>query len=212
MNRDRRFIMIALTVVLVHSGGIGWLELSSSPLHYKTPQERLVVKTMTLTQPKVERKKSPQPVKMTQAPKKKAPSSKKKEFTKREKLLAMAKENLGQVLNQKRTVKPLDDVGMIESMKVDSLEPVEGEDKGYYGALANTLRHSLRLPEFGEVKIHLTLDRHGRVVEVKIVGTENENNQRYVEKVLPTVQFIPFGKYYRNEKTHTFMITLTNDT
>jgi flagellar biosynthesis GTPase FlhF len=126
----------------------------------------------------------------------------------RDRLIAQAKANLK---NVNKTTQSLQEVGIIESMQVDSVETGGVEDQGYYAALASSLRRHLRLPELGEVKVLLRLHCQGTVVQVSIVGAENENNRRYVEKVLPTVVFPPFGKAFNHEQEHTFTLTLTND-
>ncbi len=214
MNKNRKIYCILALVTLIHVGGIVCMEYASIPVRNTNPDKRLIVKTVTLM-----RKKKASPKKKTvavktevkkQAPPKKKPVLVKKQ-TKRETLLAEAKASFVKVTKKAPDRGVLDDIGVIESLKIDDLEKIAGSDQGYIGILAGCLRRSLRLPEFGDIRVSLCINSQGKVVETKILHAENENNRRYVEKVLPTVHFPPFGNYFKNEKTHTFTITLTND-
>lgn len=229
MFEDRRLLNIAVCVAILHLCAIVWMEWGKTSHRYPPPQERLVVKTVQLKpeikKPEVKPSSKKQTVSQTKpeakpSPKKQATAEKKpdknaasakktepKDNKAQNTLIAQARERLSQV---GKTSKRLDDVSLVDSMQIDSLEGGV-EDHGYYSLLAAGLRQNLRLPEFGEVKIHLCLDCQGTVVQVKIVSAQNENNRRYVEKVLPPVQFPPFGKAFQNEKEHTFTITLAND-
>lgn len=100
----------------------------------------------------------------------------------------------------------MDQAKRVETLKIDGVE-----DHGYYSQLAACLKENLRLPEFGEVRVSLTLDCRGKVIQVKIISAQNENNKRYVEKILPKVNFPSFDQAFKNEKEHTFSITLAND-
>ncbi len=219
---ERRIWIIAGIVAIAHFSGIAWLEWRATPERYTPPKDRLVVKTVQLSPEKKEKKiaaSTPPPVKKSAPPKKSKPPVKKAEAkAKPQKKVSQHEERKGDLIAQARerlsqvgkTSKKIDQAKGVESLKIDSLESGV-EDHGYYTLLAGALRQNLRLPEFGEVKIHLTLDCQGKVIHVKIVNAQNENNQRYVEKVLPKVVFPPFEKAFKNEKEHTFTITLAND-
>jgi len=84
-------------------------------------------------------------------------------------------------------------------------------DTPYRDVLINRLRTSLKLPEFGEVKIILTIRRDGNVRNMSIVNTESITNKNYVEKVLPLFVFPPFGMFFKGEDSRTFSIVLSND-
>lgn len=214
MFEDRRLLLIAACVAVLHLCAIAWMEWGKPPMRYSPAQERLVVKTVQL-KPEVKKPKPKSNPKKPVASAKKKPakkpvSKKKKEPVKntvKNDLIAQAKERLSQV---KKTSKTLDTIDLVEAMQIDSLEGGV-EDHGYYTLIATALRQHLRLPEYGEVKVHLCLGCQGTVVQVNIVSAQNESNRRYVEKVLPSVKFPPFGKAFQNEKEHTFTITLAND-
>ena len=79
---------------------------------------------------------------------------------------------------------------------------------GYRDELASRLQILLRLPEFGEVKIKLTLARSGRVIKLDILSAESSVNRKYIEKTLPTLTFPPFDRNFESKDEHTFSITL----
>ncbi len=219
---NRRLLCVILIVILGHLLGIAWIEWFSSPFCFISKCEKLTVKTVELS-PEVKKKevkeisvkpkkaplktikKTSPPVKKKVVEKKSKPSFKRQSTQK--KLLAQARQNLHNIAKDSSTI---DETAEIHSMQIDSIESA-AQDQGYYLKLAACLRQSLRLPDIGDVKIYLSLDCKGSVVQVNIVYSENENNRRYVEKVLPTVAFPPFGRSLSDEKKHTFTITLTND-
>lgn len=80
----------------------------------------------------------------------------------------------------------------------------------YEEELIARLKILLKLPEMGDVKVTLTLNRQGKVVKTEIISAANLMNRKAIEAQLPTIQFPPFGKTFVGENTHTFTITLTN--
>lgn len=221
MKKNRGLYLIIALVIFIHFSGILWIGSAAPLLKYTPSEKRLVVKTVSLVPEKpgsvkktsVISKKTPVTVKKSSPVLKK--ETKKPEIvknqSKREKLLAKAKVSFGKVTKKHSNREALEDVSVIDSLKVDSIEKVNGVDQGYLSILAGCLRCSLRLPEYGDIRVSLCLSSQGSIVEIKILNAENENNKRYVEKVLPTVLFPAFEKYFKNEKNHTFTITLTND-
>lgn len=173
------------------------------------------------TPPKVEKK--PEPIVKKKPKPPEPPPQKKKEVVKvddkKRDLLAKAKESIAKIQSSRdnkgtsksKDASELRDLGTIDSLHVDSADTIKPEDMGYYGVLASYLRQALRFPEFGEVKVQLTLNRGGEVTKVETLSAKSENNKQYVEKMLPTLRFPPFGKNFGKDTQHTFTITLTND-
>ena len=106
----------------------------------------------------------------------------------------------------------------IEKLEIDAL-PSGGSagttfttrELGYRDELVHRLKLMLRLPEFGEVKVQLTLERSGHVAKVVIVSTESSANKKYIEKTLPTISFPGFGDNFSSQSQYTFLISLSND-
>ncbi|MBA3720880.1 MAG: hypothetical protein H0W88_00590 [Parachlamydiaceae bacterium] len=106
----------------------------------------------------------------------------------------------------------------LENLQIDALPvgtntPVElsVKEANYRDEVAYRLKSALRLPDYGSVKIKLTLDRSGRVASVSIVSSESSKNKQYVERTLPSMIFTPFGSRFGDAAQYTFMITLNND-
>lgn len=177
-------------------------------VHQKTkpaPKKIASQKPKSAPEKKVSEQSKPSVTKKKDKPLQQKTDSKQEEL--KGNLIAQARERLNRL---GKSSKSIDQAKGVESLKIDSIEG-GAEDQGYYSQLAACLRQNLRLPEFGEVRVHLTIDCMGKAIRVKIVNSQNENNRRYVEKVLPKVGFPPFDKAFKNEKEHTFSITLAND-
>lgn len=81
---------------------------------------------------------------------------------------------------------------------------------GYEEELVTRLKILLKLPEMGDVKVSLTLNRQGKVVKTEILSSASALNRKAVETHLPAIQFPSFGQAFAGENTHTFILTLTN--
>lgn len=102
-------------------------------------------------------------------------------------------------------------------MQIDALPGPDSEsilsdrEVGYVDELVSRLKLLLRLPEYGEVKVKLTLERSGKVAKVVINGSKSEANRKYVEKTLPSLNFPSFGNNFSTESSYTFTLVLSNE-
>jgi outer membrane biosynthesis protein TonB len=98
---------------------------------------------------------------------------------------------------------------------VEAKQPVQLDlaiDTGTYEQeLAERLRLLLKLPEWGSVRVALTVARDGSVVGLKILEAQSETNRVYVASHLEGQALAPFGKEYAGEVQHTFRLTLNNE-
>lgn len=85
------------------------------------------------------------------------------------------------------------------------------QERSYYDELISRLKLHLRLPEYGEVKVKLTLSSLGKVIKVSVTSSKNRKNKDYVEKTVPKISFPQFGTNFQKSKEHTFSIRLTNE-
>lgn len=144
---------------------------------------------------------------------------------KKQELLARAQGALAK-LNQKDTSASKGEVASLDHIKlpsqigalaVDSLrfeEPASGftaRERSYRDELASRLKLLLKLPEYGLVKLKLTLARNGKVTHVDILSSESAANRTYIQKTLKTLTFPAFGDNFGSETSHTFQITLSSD-
>lgn len=103
------------------------------------------------------------------------------------------------------------------SRKKEALRPLEIDKKDQSlnagtqeENLIGYLQQSLLLPDFGEVKIQLTLHRDGRVAKVVVLRSESEKNRTYLEKHLPLLHFPNFKEAHGNKEDTTFVLTFCN--
>jgi hypothetical protein len=94
--------------------------------------------------------------------------------------------------------------------KIQSLpEHVEEQTRPQYSQyLASYLQQELDLPELGEVKVFLEIDKHGHLQHLKILETQSQINSDYLLEKLPLLTFpspIDFGSFENN-----FTITFKN--
>jgi len=108
--------------------------------------------------------------------------------------------------------------GQITSLASDTLSIVEESDipedpheKSYYDELVTRLKLGLRLPEYGPVRVKLTLSRGGLVQKVAVISSKSQKNRDYIKKMLASMSFPNFGQNFRDEKEHTFQLNLSNE-
>lgn len=106
--------------------------------------------------------------------------------------------------------------GQITNLEIDALPSGEmtalsSKEMGYRDEIASRLKLLLSLPEYGEVKVKLTLERTGKVNKVAIVSAESKLNRTYIENTLPAMSFPHFGSNFDGLSQYTFLINLSND-
>jgi hypothetical protein len=83
------------------------------------------------------------------------------------------------------------------------------EELNFQESLIRALKESLTLPDFGEVKIELTLRHDGSVEKLKVLSAHSEKNRKYLETNLSTLKFPSLLS--SKEKELTFVITFCNE-
>jgi HSP20 family molecular chaperone IbpA len=105
----------------------------------------------------------------------------------------------------------------IDQLEIEALnshpetQRTRGQEVSYEEQVGHQLKLALRLPEYGKVKINLTLNREGKVLKIQILSSESKKNQEYIELEIPRLVFPPFGKQFSGESDKSFFYTLTND-
>ena len=77
--------------------------------------------------------------------------------------------------------------------------------------LSQVLKKGLHLPEEGDVKLALTLNRQGEIVEMKILNSDSAMNAKYLEDAIMQLRFPPFTRDIIHKKQHTFTLTFCHD-
>lgn len=81
----------------------------------------------------------------------------------------------------------------------------------YNDELVQRLQVLLRLPDYGDVRVKLTLKRDGSVLTLQVLEAESSQNRAYVEEALPDLKLVGFGAHFPGENSRSFVLTLTND-
>ena len=141
---------------------------------------------------------------------------------KQRELIARAKENMEKVNTRSLVAAATSPSSQampparIESLQIDSLE-VEASSTGspqemtYRDELAQRLKLLVKLPEYGEVRLTLTLNRAGKVIHVHILQSTSKANRQHVEKNLPSLHMPAFGNNFESQAEYTFTITMSNE-
>lgn len=81
----------------------------------------------------------------------------------------------------------------------------------YIADLIRRLQLNVRLPEPGEVRVKLTLNRSGVVTSVKVVSGKTEKVKQAIAEKLRSITFSSFGRSFSGETDHSFLLRLSND-
>jgi colicin import membrane protein len=73
------------------------------------------------------------------------------------------------------------------------------------------LHLALHLPDFGEVKVQLSLSENGSVQTVKVLKSASQRNREYLEKELPRLSFACMALHKLSAKERTFIISFHNE-
>jgi len=188
---------------------------------------KVEVQPKPVAKTKVEKKK-PTPIKkpvqkVVEKPKPQATKEKPKPSAldaKKKKLLAQAQESIAKIDRSSAKISA-GKYSKIPELKTPTIALLEGNgtihsamtdgEIGYRDELASRLKLLLKLPEVGQVKVKLTLNRVGKFVKLVVVSSESAANRKYIEKTLPTLTFPSFGNQFGNVEEYAFSITLSSD-
>jgi outer membrane biosynthesis protein TonB len=125
-----------------------------------------------------------------------------------EETIAKINENQDKISKRERSSVPQ----KIKPLEVDSAgdEQLLSVGPPYREVVVGYLREALHLPDYGEVKIQVTLRKDGSVERLKVLQAESERNRKYLEEHLPFLTFPPpYGLSDRSEMT--FIFTFCNE-
>jgi outer membrane biosynthesis protein TonB len=81
----------------------------------------------------------------------------------------------------------------------------------YTDLIVNHLHQHLSLPDYGEVKIQLSLRQDGTVAKVVVLRAQSEKNRLYLESNLLRLKFPCFEGPFATKKESTFTLTFCNE-
>lgn len=178
---------------------------------------KLIPKPIEQKKPVVEKKKA--------APPPPSPSPKiEKEKPDNKEWIALAKEKIGKIAlssdtisnsshqNLKEIATPLPIENFITDLSfIDSGTTFSVKESAYRDELAKRLKLYLKLPEYGEVKVKLTIDRTGKVTFTKVLSFQSAKNASFIEQNLPKLKMPPFGDNFKGASDYDFTIVLSNE-
>lgn len=155
---------------------------------------------------------------------KEAVLAKQKEAEKaKQRALAAARENMARIDKTRDKIQTSktaelsgEKIGTIERLQVEAFieeggQTFTSQERSYHQELISRLKLQLKLPDYGDVKVKLTLERSGRVVKVAVVNAESAKNREYIEKKLPSMTYPSFGTNFPDHSQYTFVLILGND-
>lgn len=197
------------------------VETAPAKMEKELPKAETAPAKMEKAIPKVEKippkvEKAPvKKVKAADAPKKKAEAPKKESaaISKRQALVAKAGEALkkiGSSPDSQKKKASSSTFGNVGALSIDHIA-IQGETNSYHNLLTHALQRLLLLPEYGAVKIELTVAKTGVVTKVVVLSAQNAKNRDYVEKQLKGAMLAPLTHDFGGTSLQTFTVTLTNE-
>lgn len=112
----------------------------------------------------------------------------------------------------KGTAKPKKTLASPAPLQIDTpLAEAADAEEDYTDALIGHLHQCLTLPDYGEVKIQLSLRQDGTVIKLVVLRAQSEKNKQYLEKNLPQLRFPRFDGAYASKKECVFTFTFCNE-
>ncbi len=116
------------------------------------------------------------------------------------------KSDKGTARSRKISVAPI----ALQIDMTDAFQYSDAKEGDYTDLLVSHLHQYLTLPEYGEVKIQLSLQQDGTVGKIVVLKAESEKNKKYLESNLPRLRFPRFEGSYAKKKESTFILTFCN--
>jgi outer membrane biosynthesis protein TonB len=185
-----------------------WLFLTHTPILTLAPTKKTVAQTVKLQS-------SPEPIaaveKPTRAPPpppkpKPKPKSEPKSKPKEPKKTVLSEKQKEQLSKLRDSYKPTSEkVSSTSTQQLSKLTLNTSNFESYGKTLTEELKRRLILPEFGAVKVALTIQADGSISEMQILETESDKNKRFVLKKLQNVRL---PKPPKGRSPQTFVVTL----
>lgn len=183
----------------------------------KTTQTTSKEEKRPIVKAKKTEKKQVIPKERTKTTKPKATTSK----TKQKELIADAQKSIDQISKARDKLKASSEktaptLKKIENLQIETFTSESGhslssQEESYYDELASRLKMLLRLPEYGEVKIKLTINRIGKFVKLAVVNSKSPVNRNYIEKTIPSLKFPAFENNFPGKEEFTFILAMSNE-
>ena len=186
-----------------------------------TPKKE-IAKTKTTPKPKptptISKQTSPLPKKSPEKVVADKPEKKNIEISKE--LIDELEERIAKIETKRDKIPARKEISIPKS--IDSLftkEPIHFEEESFsfdevnsYGEfLTAYLQEILHLPDFGEVKVQITVAQDGSVMRYAVVKAESDKNKKYLEENLTSLRFPEFKGKGITKSEETFVLTFCNE-
>jgi outer membrane biosynthesis protein TonB len=96
----------------------------------------------------------------------------------------------------------------IAQIELKPSHPHATQPSPYKELLSHVLKEALQLPDYGSVKIELTLHRDGSLATLTVLEAKSDKNKQYLETQLKQLKFPPLPKDVKETK---FTLTFSNE-
>jgi hypothetical protein len=216
--------ILLLILVSAHIGFLSML-IGSKPLRLSKNSRPLVVKTISLPPPSPNKLPLKQKIASIKSPTKKKPvpiRQKKKptvplkqatqEFEIPSPILKQLEETIAKIA-QKDDKQCKSNTTVTASLSPKAAVDLAIEEQAlssYAALLIKELTQTLQLPEYGEVKVKLTINPMGKVIKLLVLETESTANKLYLEENLPRIILPKYQEEAILNKEQTFNLTFCN--
>jgi hypothetical protein len=155
-------------------------------------------------------KASPKPTPKKVSAPKPQPAPKKQPVAQNSALAALAKELEKNIAHMETSAVQRKPVPSQKAARLQ-IDLQEESTSNYVPILTHFLHTALHLPDFGAVKMQLTVRLDGSVAKLLVLKTESEENRKYLEMQIPLLRFPPLQGEYAKSDEHVFVLTFCNE-
>lgn len=99
----------------------------------------------------------------------------------------------------------------LQTISCEGVQAYASKEAHYVSELIRRLKLALTLPEYGEVRVKMTLSRSGSITQLSVLKSSSAMNKKLVEQKLKGLTFAAFGASFAGEDSHTFTLILSNE-
>lgn len=180
----------------------------------QTTKEKPQVKPVSSLYPikKTLPKKAPQTKKSSVNKKKTIPAPTPQKHAVPKELVKQLEESVAKIEKKRDNRRAQMDQSPLQIEQLPSEEKIPEVEESAHDALIRILKESLHLPEYGEVKIELTIKMgDGSVTHLSVLHSKSEANRKYLEKTLKSMVFSLPEKKNENNQEQTFTLLFSNE-
>lgn len=126
-------------------------------------------------------------------------------------LLQQLQESIAKIDQTSHKESPKNQLQTPKAISKLTVEQGSEEDQAdYANALVACLKRNLSLPERGDVKIELLIEKSGALKSYRVISSQSLRNQRHLENELGALRYPAFMGSLKSKQEHTFVISFSN--